>query len=64
MCVCLFSCSRFFLPGRVARLTQEPEVPGSIPGPAHTFVSSSVNSRRAVVIVNGETMCTKHWLTA
>ena len=36
-------------PGRVAqlvaRLTQEPEVPGSIPG----FVSPSANSRRAVV---------------
>ena len=27
----------------------EPEVPGSIPGRATTFVSSSVDSRRAVV---------------
>ena len=31
-----------------ARLTQEPEVPGSIPGPA-TFVSPSADSKRAVV---------------
>ena len=30
------------------RLTQEPEVPGSIPGPA-TFVSLSADSRRVVV---------------
>ena len=32
----------------VACLTQEPEVPGSIPNPA-TFVSPSADSRRAVV---------------
>ena len=40
------------MPGRVAqsvaRLTQEPEVLVSIPGPA-TFVSPSADSRRAVV---------------
>ena len=34
----------------VARLTQEQEVPGLIPGPPHTFVSPSADSRRAVVI--------------
>ena len=33
----------------VTCLTQEPEVPGSIPGPATTFVSPSTDSRRAVV---------------
>ena len=50
VCVCVFVfVFQIFLPGRVARLPQEPEVPGSIPGPAHTFVSPSVNSRRAVV---------------
>ena len=33
----------------VARLTQEPEVPGSIIGPAtHTFVSPLANPRRSV----------------
>ena len=41
------------LPGRVAlsvaHLTQEPEVPGSIPDPAITFVSPSFDSRRTVV---------------
>ena len=41
------------VPGRVAQsvalLTQEPEVPGSIPGPATTFVSPSADSRRAIV---------------
>ena len=41
------------MPGRVAqslaRLTQESEVPGSIPGPANTFVSPSADTRRAVV---------------
>ena len=40
------------MPGRVAqsvaRLTQEPEVPGSIPGPA-TYFRFSADSRRAVV---------------
>ena len=40
-------------PGRVAqsvaRLTQEPEVPGPIPSRTHTFVSSFADSRRAVV---------------
>ena len=39
-------------PGRLAqsveRLTQEPEVPGSIPSPPHTFVSPSADSRRTV----------------
>ena len=33
----------------VARLTHKPEVPGSLPGQPHTFVSSSADSRRAVV---------------
>ena len=34
----------------VARLAQEPEVPGLIPGPRpHTFVSPSACSRRTVV---------------
>ena len=33
----------------VAYLTHEPEVPGWTPGPAHTFVSPSADSRRAVV---------------
>ena len=34
----------------VARLTHEPEIPGSIPSPTtHTFISSSADSRRAVV---------------
>ena len=34
-----------------ARLTQKPEAPGSIPGPAtYLRFSSSANSRRAVVI--------------
>ena len=41
------------MPGRVAqsvaRLTEEPEVPGSIPGPATYFRFSSADSRRAVV---------------
>ena len=41
------------VPGRiaqsVARLTPEPETPGSIPGPATSFVSPFVDSRRAVV---------------
>ena len=32
-----------------AHLTQEQEVPGSIPGPTLTFVSPSAGSRRAVV---------------
>ena len=32
----------------VARLTQEPEVPGSIPGPATYFPLLSADSRRAV----------------
>ena len=42
----------------VARLTQEPEVPGSIRSPATYFVPSSADSRRT-----GESMCTKYWLT-
>ena len=33
----------------VAHLTQEPEVPGSIPGPVTYFRSPSADSRRAVV---------------
>ena len=33
----------------VVLLTQEPEVPSSIPGPANIFVSRSADSRRAVV---------------
>ena len=33
----------------VARLTQEPEVQGSILGPPHTFVSPFADSRRAIV---------------
>ena len=33
----------------VARLTQEPEVPGSIPVRSHTFVSPYAESRRAAV---------------
>ena len=33
----------------VARLTQEPEVMGSIRGPAAYFVSPSADSRRAIV---------------
>ena len=33
----------------VARLTQELEIPGSIPGPATYFISPSAESRRAVV---------------
>ena len=57
----------FFLPGRVAQLvahlTQEPDVPGSIPGPAAYFVSPSAGSRSTVVSY-GESMCTKYWLTA
>ena len=40
-------------PGRVAqsgaRLTQEPEVPGSYPIRPHTFISPSADSRRTVV---------------
>ena len=32
----------------VVRLTEEPEVPGSIPGPATYFLSPSTDSRRAV----------------
>ena len=32
-----------------ARPTQEPEVPGSIPGPTHTFVSPVADSRMTVV---------------
>ena len=32
----------------VAHLTQDPEVPGSIPGP-HAFISPSADSRRAVI---------------
>ena len=44
----------------VARLTQEPEVPGSIPVRPHTFVSPSAGTRRSV----GKSMCTKYWLTA
>ena len=48
------SNSQLFLPGRVvqsvAHLTQEPEVPGSIPGPATYFrFSSSADSRGAAV---------------
>ena len=42
-------------PGRIAqlvgRLTQEPEVPGSIPGLPHTFFPPSADSKRAVVNV-------------
>ena len=42
-----------FEPGRVAqsvaRLTQEPEVPGSISVWQHTFVSPSAGSRRTIV---------------
>ena len=45
--------TRTHKPGRVAqsvaRLTQEPEVPGSIPGPATYFLSPSAVSGRAVV---------------
>ena len=48
-----FVALRVCVPGRVAqsvaRRTQEPEVPGSKPGPAHAFVSPSANSRRAIV---------------
>ena len=33
----------------IARLTQEPKVLAFIPGPAHTFVSPSADSRRTVV---------------
>ena len=33
----------------VARLTQESEVPSSIPSSAHTFISPSADSRRAAV---------------
>ena len=62
------NCGKFYSPpGRVAqsiaRLTQEPEVPSSIPGPATYFRSPSTDSRRAVasfwrkyvheVLVNG-----------
>ena len=40
-------------PGRIApsvgRLTQEPMVPGSIPGPTMSFVSPTAHSRRAAI---------------
>ena len=34
---------------KIVLLTREPEVRGSIPGPSHTFVSLSADSRRVVV---------------
>ena len=55
------------LPGRVAqseaRLTQEPEVPGSIPGPA-TYFRFFFASHEGQLSVTGESMCTEYWLTA
>ena len=57
----------FCEPGRVAqsavRLTQEPEVLGSILGSATYFASPSAVSRRAVVSYL-QKMCTKYRLTA
>ena len=46
-----------------ASATQQPEVPGSIPGPATYFVSPSADSRRQLS-VTGESRCTEYWLTA
>ena len=49
----------------VARLTQEPEVPGPIPDPA-TYVLSFLLPliQEGQLSVTGESMCTKDWLTA
>ena len=52
--------SRFLLlvPGRAAqsvrRLSQEPEFPGTIPGPAIYFVSASADSRRTDISYLGK----------
>ena len=43
----------------VARLTQDPEVPGSIPGQTTYFRFSF----RWIQEVTGESMCMKYWLT-
>ena len=45
---CGHNAKRGCIAQSVAHLTQEPEVPGSIPGPATYFVSPSADSRRAV----------------
>ena len=65
------------LPGHVARsvdnLTEEPEVPGSIPGPAPTFLETDHNIFSTVILslpvilagqlsVNGESLVTLYWL--
>ena len=46
----------------VARLTQEPEVPGSIPGHILSFLLPLI--QQAQLSVTGKSMCTKYWLTA
>ena len=49
----------------VARLTQEPEVQGLIPGPATYFRFSFRRFKKGKKLsVTGEGMCTKYWLTA
>ena len=47
----------------VARLTQEPEVLSSIPGPAAYF-RFSFPVIQGQLSVTGEGMCTMYWLTA
>ena len=53
-------------PGRVAqlveRLTQEPEVPGAIPGPATYRLSFLLPLiQEGQLSVTGESMCMKYW---
>ena len=52
------------IPGRVAqsvaRLTQEPEVPGSIPGPAHILSFLFPLIQEGQSSDTGESICTKH----
>ena len=43
----------------VARLTHEPEVPGSIPGPATYFLLRLIQEGQ--LSVTGGTICTKYW---
>ena len=59
----------FHKPGRVAqsvaRLTQEPEVPGSVLGPAYlSFLLPLIQEGQLLVTGESTCMCTKNGLTA
>ena len=56
------------VPGHVAQsvvcLTQEPEVPGSIPGPGHILSFLLPLIQEGELSVTGKSMCRKYWSTA